>query len=533
MYDDDGDDQGGATQVFSSDDPLTGMEWSVNLTEDETVVMKAHEIAWEVLRGTLDPEDVFVWRDGMDDWVPIGACAEIQRVVAEYQSGQSGAPQGASAPDFGATVMMDMLAHEEAEHRSERAPARGPALPAADHPLAGTMIMDTSQDDVGQSHEASRTLASPLAHLEASRPVPAVPPRAPPPSRRAPPPRRVTRDEPTAAFPMLGIPGAPSPSAPRDPLSDLGSLAPEPLGGGVAAAFEPPLSTPRGVLPNAPTQPAAALGGSPFGVAPVVAPGGVGTAMGQAPAASVPPTSLTHPAVLAAQLEAKPKSSVGLIVGAAAAVALLTVGVVTFMVVRNRSADASTLQASAASVDADAPTRGAPAGDDSDGDASDATAKDGAPPPTDASGAASSAGPEGDAPASDSATALDGKQSPTPGPTTAPTTPVPAEKKVASPEPPKEEPKVEPAGEFNRDAARAALDGAAARASGCAQKNGPTGRGRVTVTFSPNGKASQASVGPPFAGTPVGSCAVGAFKAASVPPFSGGPVTVSKSFFIK
>jgi hypothetical protein len=53
------------------------------------------------------------------------------------------------------------------------------------------------------------------------------------------------------------------------------------------------------------------------------------------------------------------------------------------------------------------------------------------------------------------------------------------------------------------------------------------------VTFAPSGRATQATVGAPFAGTAVGSCAAGAFKAASVPPFDGGAVTVSKSFFIK
>lgn len=87
--------------------------------------------------------------------------------------------------------------------------------------------------------------------------------------------------------------------------------------------------------------------------------------------------------------------------------------------------------------------------------------------------------------------------------------------------------------EFNRDAARSALAGAAGAASGCKKKGGPTGRGRVVVTFAPSGRATQATVGPPFAGTAVGSCAAGAFRGASVPPFSGGPVTVSKSFFIK
>jgi hypothetical protein len=35
--------------------------------------------------------------------------------------------------------------------------------------------------------------------------------------------------------------------------------------------------------------------------------------------------------------------------------------------------------------------------------------------------------------------------------------------------------------------------------------------------------------GPPFAGTATGGCIARAFKSASVPPFSGDPVTVQKT----
>ena len=109
--------------------------------------------------------------------------------------------------------------------------------------------------------------------------------------------------------------------------------------------------------------------------------------------------------------------------------------------------------------------------------------------------------------------------------------PEPATKKKKKKKKKKEEAKKP--GKFSPDAARSALGAAAGAASGCKKKGGPTGRGRVTVTFAPSGRATQATVGPPFAGTSVGSCAAGAFKSARVPPFTGSPVTVSKSFFIK
>lgn len=78
-----------------------------------------------------------------------------------------------------------------------------------------------------------------------------------------------------------------------------------------------------------------------------------------------------------------------------------------------------------------------------------------------------------------------------------------------------------------------ALSGAAGGARGCKQPDGPTGSGKVRVTFSPAGNVSSATVeGPPFAGTPVGGCVAAAFRSAHVPPFDGAPVSVSKSFSI-
>jgi len=107
-----------------------------------------------------------------------------------------------------------------------------------------------------------------------------------------------------------------------------------------------------------------------------------------------------------------------------------------------------------------------------------------------------------------------------------------------APEPKKEDPKKEAKGSsdgpaFNVDAARSALSSAAGAASGCGRSGGPTGRGRATVTFASSGGVASASVDPPFAGTPVGSCALAAFRGARVPPFSGSAQSVTKSFNVK
>jgi hypothetical protein len=103
--------------------------------------------------------------------------------------------------------------------------------------------------------------------------------------------------------------------------------------------------------------------------------------------------------------------------------------------------------------------------------------------------------------------------------------------------PKKEEPPAEAAAStappFSKAAAISALGAASGSAGGCKKPGGPTGTGKVQVTFAPSGRVTSATVmGGPFAGTAVGGCVAGAFRRAKVPAFSGNPVTVSKSFAI-
>ncbi len=85
---------------------------------------------------------------------------------------------------------------------------------------------------------------------------------------------------------------------------------------------------------------------------------------------------------------------------------------------------------------------------------------------------------------------------------------------------------------LNRGAALAALGSAAAAAAACKRADGPSGSGSASVTFSPDGPVKSVSVSPPFAGTSVGQCVVGAFRGVHVPPFSGSSITLPKSFQI-
>ncbi len=107
------------------------------------------------------------------------------------------------------------------------------------------------------------------------------------------------------------------------------------------------------------------------------------------------------------------------------------------------------------------------------------------------------------------------------------------EGKTAPEETAKDEPKKEVSASFNKGAAISALSSAASAASGCKRPDGPTGSGRAVVTFAPSGNVTSATVsGGSFGGTSVGGCIASVFRRAKIPPFEGGPVTVSKSFSI-
>jgi hypothetical protein len=84
---------------------------------------------------------------------------------------------------------------------------------------------------------------------------------------------------------------------------------------------------------------------------------------------------------------------------------------------------------------------------------------------------------------------------------------------------------------FDSSAASAALASAATTIAACKLAGGPTGQGKIQVTFGPTGGVTKAEVvGAPFAGTPAGSCIASKFQSAKVPAFSGSPKTVAKAF---
>ncbi len=111
----------------------------------------------------------------------------------------------------------------------------------------------------------------------------------------------------------------------------------------------------------------------------------------------------------------------------------------------------------------------------------------------------------------------------------------PSDKKPAAPST-KDTKEKEPAatGPFSVSAAQVALTQAAGNAQACKKPGGPTGSGKVQVTFATSGRVTSANVnGAPFAGTPVGGCVASVFRRARIPAFTGNPVTVSKSFNVR
>lgn len=114
--------------------------------------------------------------------------------------------------------------------------------------------------------------------------------------------------------------------------------------------------------------------------------------------------------------------------------------------------------------------------------------------------------------------------------------PVPSPAVVPPPPPVVAAPTPAPAGgaEFDRGAARTALASAASAAAGCKQGDDPSGGARVSVTFAPSGRVTSARiVSGPFQGTKTGGCIAQTFRAASVPAFSGDPVTVAKEISVQ
>lgn len=159
------------------------------------------------------------------------------------------------------------------------------------------------------------------------------------------------------------------------------------------------------------------------------------------------------------------------------------------------------------------------------------------PPAADASAGPA---PSGSAPVEQAAAPHTGIAAATPPPTTTAVAPSPGRATPRS-QPTEAETKEAPAAPtgfgagapFDAQAAKTALGGAAANAGSCKEAGGPTGTGRVSITFASSGRPTSVAVTGDLAGTTVGSCVARLFRGTRVPAFSGEPVTVSKTFSVQ
>ena len=86
---------------------------------------------------------------------------------------------------------------------------------------------------------------------------------------------------------------------------------------------------------------------------------------------------------------------------------------------------------------------------------------------------------------------------------------------------------------FDRGAAASTLGAIASSLGSCKKPDGPTGPGKVKVTFQPSGQVSAVEfVEGTYAGTSVGGCILAKFRGAHIPPFGGSAVPANKSFVL-
>ncbi len=503
----DGDDGEGATRVFGAggDGPAPGGgvdEWTVNVTDDDQRTMTTAQIAMEYQRGLIN-DDTYVWKDGMADWLPLSGVQELASLVGGLLGGRAAsapapapAPAAAAPMGLGGTVMMDQSPAAaplaaSAGGAARRAGGRGAGVDlfgggggvaAASEPLQAAA--PSADKHVGERNENSVLFSlSALTATENAAKASSKP---------------KGEDAVIDMGPSRSGGGRNNGRAGFDDIMNLG-------GGGIAGSpvlAPPPLLAPVVEAPPPPP---------PVSVAPAQM--GVGM-----------PQGMMMPMAPPAK-----KGSAGLIIGIV--LGLAVVGGAGFFFLRGQPTPPPVTgesNATAAPATA-APMATAPAPDTAAVANTAAPAETAAPADTGAPVAAGT----GATPAKPT-----GAVPPTPGkpdkpdkreakPTAAPTAEKPPEEKKPEAPPPGG------AAEFNRGAASAALGAAAGAAKGCKKADGPTGSGKVRVTFAPSGNVTSATVqGAPFAGTSVGGCIASAFRGAHVPPFSGDPVSVTKSFSI-
>ena len=490
--------------------PTPASEWSVNFSETDQRTLSTQQILEGYQAGQI-PADVYVWRDGMADWVPLLECAELAPLLGGGPALAAPPSEAPPPPGYGAEA-------------AEPAPAAA-AFPSPPAEAAPAAVVPP----------ATSTVPEPVAPATSARSVvPAQPSANPEPA---------TASRTSAAR----VSGGRSAGA-HDLFAGVETAGAEnleiPIATGAAPALPQAGSTsynddrPTGARNEnsvlfsldsmkatnlAPAPKAGSAPDDPFGMggggASVASIGG-GNALftladnqrllsAPPPPPEPPPKAVAAATVPSLAPAAMTKKTLGIVIGGVVAVLLLGVGI--GVAVGGGDDEKDTDEAGSATAQASAAPE--------EKKAEEAVEKKEEPPPA------------------ESATAKAEEKAADEAKSGAASAPSPASKPASGPA--KAAPKKEDAAPvvadqpFNRGAAVSAMSAAASQAASCKKPGGPTGSGKATLTFAPTGRVTSATVTtPPFAGTAVGGCVASVFRRAKVPPFTGNPITVSKSFTI-
>lgn len=552
-------------------EPKPSPPWTVAVTDDDHRDMTTAQVVEAYAAHTIDAE-TYVWRDGMEDWLPPFDIPEIAAALAARNL----VPRTNDAPPDEETA-------RPAATGGWREPGKwdqdGPKDPTNFDDVTVAMAAPKAQELLGAFAEAeAQSAAAKAAPAAPERPPATEPSPEPPPPSEEPaseaeamspsePPReagkpaaaaraattkekrgdlfaRAAEEEaPRARMPSVppDAGGAGSLTGARNESSVLFSLD-QLTGGGGGGAKNKAKKEPKvekvdaeallfggssASADDAPPSVANLGGGALFAAPTMAAPDFTAPAIPSRPSNPAPAAAPTPSQAPAAPAK---KSGGGLWIGVAV-VALIGGGGAAFALMRPKEPPPVTAEqappATAAPATSPTPTpAAAPA-------ATPALTASVAPTP---SAAAAPAAPTAPSPVVAGAPA----PAATPAPA-APAAPAPAAPAPAAPKPqataPAPKPEAPPAAaegpEFDKATAAAALGAAASQAQGeCASQDGPHGNGKVTITFVNSGRATNALVAGDFAGSALGGCIARVFRSVKVPPFSGDSVRVTKSVHI-
>jgi predicted Zn finger-like uncharacterized protein len=494
----------GATSQSPASTGSGGAEWLVNLGDGEQRSLSAQQIGELYLQGVIS-DDTYLWREGMSDWLPL---ASVPEVASTLPSRPPPGPDPADEMDDAMpTVMGPVPGFSPSAPAGPAAPrpaAGAPAVAAAPAPAAARRSAPKGRDLFAQREEENAGFAGNRAS-------------SPPP--RPPAPGLMNSDEASGILDIRKLQGAmgSKPEAPKkdEKIDDIMNL-----GGG--ALFSSPIAPPDFSGP--------ALSPPDFSAPPPPEP--------EPPRPAVAAMPMPVPMSVAPMVAEPPKKSKGLFIGIGA-VAMLALGIggtVLVMGGKKSPEEGDTKTTAAASADAEKKVAEAPKAEEKKDE------------------------PKAE-PTSTAEKKADVEAEPPPGKELTPEEKKRREEAFKKKEEEKKKKKEDeeqkkkqqeeeekkkkaeaetaaaanaPGGDkpFDRASANSALSSIASSVGSCKKGGDPSGTGKVAVTFAPSGKATTANVEGSFAGTSLGGCVAARFRAAKVPPFSGNPVTVRKTFTI-